>query len=247
MKKWLITIGLFSMVLLSYSAGASAASTLERIQANLNHGISFLLNGSAWVPKDANGNKAVPISYQGTTYVPLRAVAEATGAEVSFDQSKQQIVINVSKDQEGSQLEPGQRRAFSDQTVKHIKNYANSGVTRNKEELLFGETQYKEAFVVNEVNVAKQDFAFAVPSGTKRIGVLIGYKDNEDHIDRKANYTILDSKGASVSTGKVEDGKVLSNEIVTNGETEFKVVFESGSTLSVGAGYIIWDESWIEN
>ncbi|CAM3939649.1 MULTISPECIES: stalk domain-containing protein [Paenibacillus] len=247
MKKWLFSVGIVGVVVLSFSAGASAASTLERIQASLNHGITFLLDGSAWTPKDANGNKAVPISYQGTTYVPLRAVAEATGAEVTFDPVKQQIAITTTNNKESTPSEPGQRRAFSDQTVKHIKNYANSGVTRNKEELLFGETQYNEAFVVTDVNVAKTDFGFTVPTGTKRIGVLIGYKDNEDDLIRKANYTILDSKGSSVASGKVEDGKVVSNEIVTNGETKFTVVFESGSTSSAGAGYIIWDESWVEN
>ncbi|WP_178023662.1 hypothetical protein [uncultured Paenibacillus sp.] len=87
---------------------------------------------------------------------------------------------------------------------------------------MFGEAQYKEAFIVNEVNVSKKDFGFTVPSGTKRIGVMVGYKDNEVDIDRKASYTILDSKGTSVASGKVEDGKVLSNEIVANGETELK-------------------------
>ncbi|MNN14020.1 hypothetical protein D3C81_1270730 [compost metagenome] len=174
-------------------------------------------------------------------------MAEATGAEVTFDQNKQQISINVAKGQEESQTELGQRRAFSDQTVKHIKNFANSGITRNKDDLLFGETQYKEAIIVNEVNVSKKDFGFTVPSGTKRIGVLIGYKDYENDLDRNANYTILDSKGTSVASGKVEDGKVVTNEIVTNGETAFTLQFESWSTKDVGAGYLIFDESWIEN
>lgn len=245
MKKKILLISFLGTVFLSFAAGASAASTIEKITASLDNGISFLLNGSTWAPKDGNGNKAAPIIYQGTTYVPLRAVAEATGAEVNFDGAKKQISIDINANEEATT--DGQRLPFDEKTVTHVKGFHSSGITRSEADLLFGEVQYNAAFIVNEVNVAKKEFGFTVKEGTKQIGILMGYKDNEDDLDRSATYNITDSKGSSVASGKIEDGKVLGNVIVTNGETEFTVSFESGSTKSVGAGYLIWDESWIEN
>lgn len=37
-------------------------------------------------PADASGNKVEPFTYEGTIYIPLRAVAEALGKEVTWDQ-----------------------------------------------------------------------------------------------------------------------------------------------------------------
>lgn len=63
---------LFVFVSVSY-----AAST--EIRAQLNNGLKFVLNGKAWTPPSA------PISYKGTTYLPVRAVAEATGSKVGYN------------------------------------------------------------------------------------------------------------------------------------------------------------------
>lgn len=244
-KKKMALVGSALVLLLTFSAGASASSTMERIQANLNHGISFLLNGEAWAPKDPNGNKLTPISYKGTTYVPLKSVAEATGVEVSFNAVKQQISL-TSKASTSNTSSTETRVPFSVDNVSHVKGYDVSGITRNKTELLFGETQYETAFSVSEVNVAKKEFGFKVKKGTKKIGLLMGYKANENK--RSASYTIVDKNGQSLASGKILDGTVEKNEIIIpNNETEFTVTFESGSTNNSGVGYIIWDESWLEN
>lgn len=250
-RKSITLIAATGALLLAFSAGASAASTLERIQANLNHGISFLLNGEKWTPTDANGKKAVPISYQGTTYVPLRAVAEATGAEVGFDGATQQISISTGsqeQEQEQGQEQPaqGERTPFNVNNVSHLKwGYTANGITRNKEDLLFGETQYQTAFTVSGVNSAGQGVAFKVKKGTKQMGVLVGFKASES--GGTGTYVIKDKEKQSLATGKVEDGKVVSNELVLPaGTTELYVTF-TGPAGGKSTGYIIWDESWLQN
>lgn len=47
--------------------------------------IKITLDGSAVTPKDANGTVVEPFIIDGTTYLPVRAVAEALGLEVSWD------------------------------------------------------------------------------------------------------------------------------------------------------------------
>ncbi|WP_230202582.1 stalk domain-containing protein [Paenibacillus ihumii] len=239
-------IGAAIVLLFTFSAGASAASTLERIQANLNHGISFLLNGKAWTAKDANGAKAVPISYKGTTYVPLRAVAEATGADVRYDAAKQQIVISTGPVAETPSK--GERTPFSVNNVSHFKwSYYKSGITRNKEDLQFGETQYETAFMVTGVNSAGQGVAFKVKEGTKKVGVLLGFKTPKTDKEYSAKYTIADKDGQAFATGKIENGKVVENVLVLPDNTTDLYVSFTGPAGEDSAGFVIWDESWLEN
>ncbi|MFF2886116.1 stalk domain-containing protein [Paenibacillus sp. NPDC057967] len=91
----------FILVILACSlvfsaVGVTAGTNLQKITANLNHGISFILDGKTWVPKDTAGKKLPPISYQGSTYLPARALAEATGAEILWNGQTSTITINTS-------------------------------------------------------------------------------------------------------------------------------------------------------
>lgn len=47
--------------------------------------INIQVNGATFQPKDANGNDVPVFAYNGTTYAPLRALAEAYGLEVGYD------------------------------------------------------------------------------------------------------------------------------------------------------------------
>ncbi|WP_068775875.1 stalk domain-containing protein [Paenibacillus sp. FJAT-26967] len=79
--------------LLFGSMGVFAAGGIEKIQAYLNHDIKFQVNGKSWVPKDSDGVKLAPVVYEGSSYLPARAVAEALGAEVKWDDDTQTIYI----------------------------------------------------------------------------------------------------------------------------------------------------------
>lgn len=47
--------------------------------------IKVMVNGEVFQPKDANGNDVMVFTSDGTTYAPLRALAEAYGLEVGYD------------------------------------------------------------------------------------------------------------------------------------------------------------------
>ena len=60
--------------------------------------IRILVNGQVFAPKDANGNDALVFTYNGTTYAPLRALAEAYDLEVGYDaKSNTATVTNPAK------------------------------------------------------------------------------------------------------------------------------------------------------
>lgn len=88
MKKNILSFisGAITMLLLvSLPVTALAASGAIRIEVNP---ISVLVDGEVFQPKDAKGNDVMVFTYNGTTYAPLRALAEAYGLEVGYDEER---------------------------------------------------------------------------------------------------------------------------------------------------------------
>jgi hypothetical protein len=82
---------LASAMLIGLPVTALATSGTIHIDANP---ISILVNGEEFQPKDASGNDVEVFCWNGTTYAPLRALAEAYGLEVSYDSEKNIAVVN---------------------------------------------------------------------------------------------------------------------------------------------------------
>ena len=73
---------LSAAILVSGITYAASTTTLYDVKAN---GIKIVVDGQKLNPVDANGNKVEPIIYNGTTYLPVRAVANALGKAVYWD------------------------------------------------------------------------------------------------------------------------------------------------------------------
>lgn len=83
---------LTALLISSTAVTALAASGAIRIEVSP---ISVLVDGEVFQPKDAKGNDVMVFTYNGTTYVPLRALAEAYGLEVGYDGERH--IATVSK------------------------------------------------------------------------------------------------------------------------------------------------------
>ena len=70
------------LLLVGLPVTALTASGAIRIEVSP---ISVLVDGEVFQPKDAKGNDVMVFTYNGTTYAPLRALAEAYGLEVGYD------------------------------------------------------------------------------------------------------------------------------------------------------------------
>lgn len=82
MKKRIIA----SIAALSIIAGsiAAAAFGVQRT-INVTEGVSVFMNGKELEMKDVNGNDVDAFVYDGTTYLPARAISEANGNNVAWD------------------------------------------------------------------------------------------------------------------------------------------------------------------
>lgn len=78
--------GMFTMLLLgTLTISALAISGNMTIEVSP---INIQIDGEIFQPKDAGGNDVPVFVYNGTTYAPLRALAEAYGLEVGYDAEK---------------------------------------------------------------------------------------------------------------------------------------------------------------
>lgn len=97
-KKSVLTLALILVLVFSFAAGAAAAGTLETISAYLNYGVTIKYNGEEQMLKDAGGNRVYPITYNGTTYLPVRAVSNMLGVNVEWDGATQTVVLGEKPD-----------------------------------------------------------------------------------------------------------------------------------------------------
>ncbi|MCM1295922.1 MAG: copper amine oxidase N-terminal domain-containing protein [Muribaculaceae bacterium] len=84
---------MLTLVALPVSALASDGALSLKV-----YPINILVDGEVFQPTDANGNKVMVFTYNGTTYAPLRALAEAYGLDVGYDaKSNTASVTNPAK------------------------------------------------------------------------------------------------------------------------------------------------------
>ncbi|GFN31438.1 stalk domain-containing protein [Paenibacillus xylaniclasticus] len=237
MRRKMIMVSMMLLMFFLGSISSQAAAKIQEIRAYLNNEITFLLNGAKWKPTDANGKPIAAITYNGTTYVPLRAVSQAFGVPVEYNSVNKQVILGEKKDYV----------SFLDKSVglDKKKSYYTTSVTRNASELNRGGKQYQAAFKLEEVN-----------SNQKRMTIDFGKAYTRGHIVVAANFA------AAHSTMKFrvlnDDDVVLYEGTLTKEEPFAEVDFNiTGMTryLSVdfvasvdgySTGYVLLDDSWVK-
>ena len=81
-----------ALLLMAFATGAYAAARTQSISVTYNN-IRLVINGTHVIPRDAQGNVVEPFIFGGTTFLPVRAVAEALGEEVRWDGNTQTVYV----------------------------------------------------------------------------------------------------------------------------------------------------------
>lgn len=79
--------------------GAYAASNNQTISALLNRDMKVIYNGVEQHMSDAAGAAVYPISYNNTTYLPVRAVSSMMGLPIEFDADAYAVVMGTKETQ----------------------------------------------------------------------------------------------------------------------------------------------------
>lgn len=80
------------MIMIVFTGGVYATGTT--IQALLAEHVKIQLNGVEFDMKNAEGEIVHPIAYNGSVYVPIRAVSENLGIGVQWDQENQVVKLS---------------------------------------------------------------------------------------------------------------------------------------------------------
>lgn len=95
-------------VLFIFGLSTTAMATTGKVQKELEYrDIKVSLNGTILDLRDAKGNVVEPFMFDGTNYIPARALAESLGLEVGWDSQTSTINLSSTKNQESHQVPNG--------------------------------------------------------------------------------------------------------------------------------------------
>ena len=93
-KKTLILTLASAILLLAVVPATIAAQASNRdVTATMRYDMTIRLDGEALTLRDANGNVVQPMMFEGTTYLPLRAIADLLGLDVGWDGATQTVSL----------------------------------------------------------------------------------------------------------------------------------------------------------
>ncbi|UKS29682.1 copper amine oxidase N-terminal domain-containing protein [Paenibacillus sp. HWE-109] len=129
-------IAVISVCSMAFGITSYASGGVESIQAYLNHDFKFTLNNKTWVPKDSDGAVLTPVIINGTSYLPVKAVVEATGGEVQWNEATKSIAITSAN---GNEATISERERMIIEKINEIKEKLKLGLTKEKVKSLFRE------------------------------------------------------------------------------------------------------------
>ncbi len=91
-KKMLCFI-IATVMIVGFISGVAASSGIIKITADINTNINYILNGDKYIPQDTDGSRMDTIIYNGRSYVPLRAIANALDVPVNWDDKTSTIIL----------------------------------------------------------------------------------------------------------------------------------------------------------
>lgn len=183
-KKMIIATMVFGMAVTG-SAGVYAGTNMQKISAYLNHSIGFNVNGAAYTPVDGHGKTLAPITYNDTTYLPVRALADALKVPVTFNASTNQVILgsgsSATTPDNGSAVTLAAVQysaAQKEQITKAFANFAGFETAYAPAQMIKGDAFQKVvggedgvSFLFNKmrVNVSPRDYSYDYDGTTVKL------------------------------------------------------------------------------
>lgn len=233
MKKSAAVASLLAFGLVCGAVGAGAATGIEQIKAALNWNLKFNVDGNSWTPKDGNGKTLAPIVYNGSTYLPARALSEALGASINLKNNT--IYIET-----GANGYPYNDANGSGSTNGNSSNSGNGSSANN------GSGAGSNSGTATPSSASGKTMAAAVP-----VGQSVTYSDpySYDGESTTASFTVSVTSAKPIT---VEQIRALGFRVDEDPQVEYKrvklkVALNSGKVISTSESDGLYVSSFYPN
>lgn len=239
--KGLIAGGLIAALL--FGGASFAKQTSEQVEIFYNN-IKIFIDGSELIPKDANGNTVEPFIMNGTTYLPVRAVANAFGKDVDWDGETNTVYLGA-KPGENIYSRSNPAPIGTTQSITLTKNDADWNVIKYNANVVIDEVYRGE----ESWNLLKNANMFNSEPDEDKEYILIKVKISVDGLpdDLSANisqamfnfYSTDFTKYNEINICVVPDNKTINTNVYNGGMVEGYVCKEitlNDSTPTVAFG-----------
>ena len=201
--------GLILTVLIAALCVTATATSKRSIQ--VEDGIGITLNGARFTPRDADGKQVSAFLYNGTTYVPVRAISEAMGMDVSFNSATRTVVLTTA-DRTASQQ--GSTTASGDYiSVDRAKQIAlnNAGVKESNAVFLRANLDWDDGRMQYEVEFysGNTEYDYDIDAVT---GAILSSDRELENFQIWNNGTSRPSGNTSGNTGSASSGNYITAE-----------------------------------
>jgi len=224
-----------SIIIIAILGGAAvfAATGQKTLTADFND-IKITIDGKLLTPKDANGQDVVPFTVDGTTYLPVRALAEAFGKDVRWDGETGTVVITT-PDAAGA---APRREAKTDSTGSQVKLSEMEYFTQEPPKLNFvtGEAQANTADYLQDCMVI-YEYAYSSNAYTRDYLINNEYKKISGTVFLGFNSRATKSKWNFQIWG---DGKLIyTSKLITGGSMPEKFNVDISGVKVLKIGFVI--------
>lgn len=204
-------LGLLTALLVSMMVVPGFAATVAKT-ITVYTGITLYYDGEKVEPKDANGNKVEPLLYNGTTYLPVRAVSGLFHEDINWDGKTKSVYIGEM---------PGQTTYLADLTA-----YESSSLSLPDTLTMDGKT-YVNCFKLGDASLtgSKEYVSWNLNGQYDTLEFDVGHVLGTDHDKQVIIY--LDGKAAKVIN--IDAGDLVQHvKVSLDGALRLKIQVEDG-------------------
>ena len=210
-------LGLVTAFLMSLMVVPGFAATVAKT-ITVYTGITLYYDGVKVEPKDANGKKVEPLLYNGTTYLPVRAVSGLFGEDINWDGKTQSVYIGDM---------PGKKTYLRD-----LPFYESSSLSLPDTLTMDGKT-YVNCFKLGDASITgnKEYVSWNLDGAYDTLEFDVGHIFANDTAKQVIVY--LDGQPAKIIDIGAGD-KVKHVKVDLNGALRLKIQVEKGSRTGFG-------------